>query len=424
MKRFSSRADILQWIDRRVGPPVCFLLTMARRICDLFGRRSLAAPWRSVVFLKLTEQGSTVLAHEAVRRAVARAGRENVYFLVFEENRFIVDLLGLVPPGNVLTLETRSAWSMAASCWRRLRAIRRQRLDACVDMEAFARFPAAIAYLTGARRRVGFHAYYGEGPYRGDLLTHRLLYNPHLHTSQTFTSLVLALDVDPKQLPTLPIVLPPPPALPSFCATPQERTEAQQLIARAGVPADQRLILLNANAGDLLPLRRWPGENYVALARRLLEEFADVAVAFTGTSDEMQRCVELVQTVASPRCFSLAGRTTLRQLVVLFGLAEVLVTNDSGPAHFAALTEIDVVSLFGPETPRLYAAPGSRNHALWTGLACSPCINAFNNRQTACRDNLCMQMITVDQVFDIVGLIFRRRTAARAAPPASGPPVP
>jgi hypothetical protein len=126
LKRFSSNAHVLQWIDRRVGVPVCFLLTMARRLGDLFERRGTTASCRSVLFLKLAEQGSTVLAHEAIRTAVARVGRENVYFLVFEENRFIVDLLGLIPPGNVLTVRTQSAWSMAASCCHRLIEIRRR----------------------------------------------------------------------------------------------------------------------------------------------------------------------------------------------------------------------------------------------------------------------------------------------------------
>ena len=63
-------------------------------------------------------------------------------------------------------------------------------------MEFFARFSAAIAYMTGAARRVGFHVFFGEGPYRGDLMTHRLSFNPYLHTSQTFQILVDALDRD------------------------------------------------------------------------------------------------------------------------------------------------------------------------------------------------------------------------------------
>ena len=39
-------------------------------------------------------------------------------------------------------------------------------------------------------------------------------------------------------------------------------------------------------------------------------------------------------------------------------------------------------------------------------------MNAFNNRQTACRDNVCMKGITVDQVFEAVSRIYRERTAA------------
>src|SRR5205085_11767447 len=121
----------------------------------------------------------------------------------------------------------------------------------------------------------------------------------------------------------------------------------------------------------------------------------------------------LVRAVDSPRCASLAGQTTLRQVLVLYSLADVLVTNDSGPAHFASLTPADVVVLFGPETPRLFAPVSPRTHPLWAGLACSPCINAYNDRQTACTDNVCMQRISVEQVFEIVCRLYQRnRTAA------------
>ena len=408
---FSRKTRLLLWIDRFAGIPICFCLTMARRLGGLFTGDGALPPPRSILFLKLAEQGSTVLAHEALRRAVARVGRENVYFLAFEENRFVVDVLGLIPAANVLVVRNRSAWAMATSALGRLAEIRRRRIDACVDLEFFTRVSAAISYLSGARRRVGLHTYFGEGPYRGDLLTHRVLYNPHLHTSATFTSLVAALDVDPRELPTFDLVPAAGPPLPRFQAEESERAEMRALISRLGVPAGGRLVLLNANASDLLPLRKWAAENYVSLARRLLEEFEGAHIAFTGSGEEAPAVDRLVSAVGSPRCFGLAGKTTLRQLLVVYDLAEVLVTNDSGPAHFAALTGIDVVALFGPETPLLFAAPTPRNHALWAGIVCSPCVNALNNRQTACRNNVCMQRITVDQVFATVCQIYRARAA-------------
>jgi ADP-heptose:LPS heptosyltransferase len=419
LKRFSSEARTLQWLDRRVGAPICMLLTLARRIGDLAGGSARPGGVSSILFLKLAEQGSTVLAHEAVRRAVARVGPENVHFLVFEENRFIVDVIGLVPHGNVHTVRTESAWAMMASGLRVLLAVRRRRIGACIDMEFFSRFSAAIAYLTGAAVRVGFHVYFGEGPYRGDLMTHRVLYNPHLHTSRTFTSLVQALDDDPGAFPTFSAIPPESPALPPFVPEAGEREEMQRMLRDLGLRDGGRLVVLNANAGDLLPLRKWDPRNYEALAARLTAEFPGLWIGFTGSPEEASRIEAIAGAVGSQRVLCLAGRTTLRQLLVLFGLAEVLVTNDSGPAHFAALTSVDVVALFGPETPLLFAAPGPRSHHLWAGIACSPCVSAFNNRQTACRDNVCMQSITVDQVFETVCRIYRERVAA-PLPKATG----
>lgn len=412
MKRFSSQARTLLWIDRWVGVPVCFLLTMARRAGSLLSRGP-EGPLRRILFLKLAEQGSTVLAHEAVRRAAERVGRANVFFLCFEENRFVVDLIGLVPPENVLTVDTRTPWSMAWSAAVSLLRIRRLGIDACVDMEFFARFSAAIAFLTGAGRRAGFHVYFGEGPYRGDLMTRRVLYNPHLHTSRTFTGLVMALDADPAAFPTFPVVPPESPPPPTFVPGAGETEAVRGLLQGLGVPAGGRIVVLNANAGDMLPLRRWAPGNYRELASRLILGAPDLWVVFTGSAAEAPAIADLARSVGSPRSVCVAGRTTLRELVVLFGLAEVLVTNDSGPAHFAALTGVDVVALFGPETPLLYSAPGPRSHPVWAGVACSPCVNAFNNRQTACRDNVCMKAISVDQVHALASRILQER--ARAA---------
>ncbi len=391
----------LQRADRWLGVPLCFGLTLLR---SLFGRRApdCAQPPRRLLFVKLAEQGSTVLAYPALRRAVEIAGRDNVYFITFEDNRFILDVLNVIPDSNVVTVAVGGVsaflWSMLAA----VRRLRNLRLDAAVDLEFFSRGSAALTFLSGARRRVGFHACYGAGPYRGHLMTHPLLYNPHLHTAQTFLTLVEAVLRDPATLPTFDFF---PPAsmaeAPPFAPAPGELAQVKDMLRQAAgdCPA---LVLLNPNSGDLLPLRRWPATRYVELSRRLLDQYPEACVAFTGAPDEAPAAASFVSQVASPRCFSLAGKTTLRQLLVLYSLARVLVTNDSGPAHFATLTPVQVVTLFGPETPALFAARTPRNTVRWAGIACSPCVNAYNNRRSPCRDNRCMQAISVDDVFDAV----------------------
>jgi ADP-heptose:LPS heptosyltransferase len=221
------------------------------------------------------------------------------------------------------------------------------------------------------------------------------------------------LKADPAKLPTFDfqpaaaIIAPPP-----FAPRPDELQAVTEMLRRE-TGGQSPLVLLNANASDLLPLRRWPSERYVDLAKRLVEKFPGLHVGFTGAPDEAEATGRLVARVGSPRAVLLAGKTTLRQLLTLYTLADVLVTNDSGPAHFATLAPIHVVTLFGPETPTLFAARTPRNRVLWSGIACSPCVNPYNNRQSPCRDNLCMQSITVDQVFAEVcrALEERRRTS-------------
>ncbi|MGC2628232.1 MAG: glycosyltransferase family 9 protein [Candidatus Udaeobacter sp.] len=404
----------LQRTDRWVGGPLCAILTFLRKIFGSAGR-SGPRQFRRILFVKFAEQGSTVLAYPAILRAIKMVGRENVYFVVFEDNRFILDAMEIIPDGNVITIATNTLFGLATGALRAVSQVRKIGIDAVIDMEFLTRFSAILTFMTGAKSRLGFHTFFGDGPYRGDLMTHRLLYNPHLHTSQMFEAMVEALTRDPAVLPTFDFTPPANQPLARFRPAPSEVAEINTLLQRENPGIGSApLILLNPNASDLLPLRRWPPLRYVQLARRLLERYPELFIGFTGAPREATSNNQLANEVGSSRVVTLAGKTTLRQVLALYTRSEILVTNDSGPAHFASMTPIRVVALFGPETPALFAVRSSNSTALWAGIACSPCVNAYNNRQSVCRNNLCMQAITVDDVFEEVTRIYdspRKRTS-------------
>src|SRR5207249_3239235 len=405
----------LQHTDRWIGAPLCAILTLLRKIFESAGPQGPRQVQR-ILFVKFAEQGSTVLAYCAIRRAVEMVGRENVYFVVFEDNRFILDVMEVIPEENVITIPTNSPFGLALGALRAVLRIRKIRIDGVVDMEFLTRFSAMLTFTTGAKSRVGFHTFFGDGPYRGDLMTHRLLYNPHLHTSQMFEAMVEALTRDPAVLPTFDFAPSENQPLARFRPSLSEVAEINALLQRENPRIGSApLILLNPNASDLLPLRRWPPLRYVQLARRLLERYPEVFIVFTGAPAEAAPNNQLADEVGSSRVSTLAGKTTLRQVLALYTRSEILVTNDSGPAHFASLTPIHVVTLFGPETPALFATRSPNATALWAGIACSPCVNAYNNRQSICRNNLCMQAITVDEVFEKVSSIYDARTTATLA---------
>jgi ADP-heptose:LPS heptosyltransferase len=290
--------------------------------------------------------------------------------------------------------------------------VRRHRINAVIDMEFFSRASAIFAFLSGAAIRVGLHRFTGELPYRGNLMTHRIQYLPQLHISTQYSILVEAASHDPSDEPMLKIPLErirstSPQAPPAFTPTAAEIAGMRE---RLGEPSGP-IVVLNPNASDLLPLRKWETTRFFELARRILDASPDSRIVLTGAPSEQAAADALCRSLGSPRVMSVAGHTTLRELLTLYTLAEVLVTNDSGPGHFASLTPVHAIVLFGPETPRLFGPLAPATTVIWKELACSPCVSVFNHRLSPCRNNVCMQSITVDEVMAAVdrALASRRR---------------
>jgi len=400
-------------LDRWVGVPISIVLTGFRKLGDLLRRRGDrpedSGPKR-IVIIKLVEQGATVIAAPAIERAAEMVGRENVFFAVFTENRPILDMLGLVPAENVIAIRSSGLFECAVDTLRAIFRLRRERVDTAVDFEFFSRFSGALTYLSGARRRVGFHSYAGEAGYRGDLMTHRVAYNIRLHASDTYRMLIDAVLADADELPALGFTPPDTMSGPEYVLEVADVYSVRAMLkGRLNGRTRSRLVLLNANAGDLLPIRRWSNERYIELAKRLLEDDTELCIALTGAKSEQADAEALAGEIDSDRCISVAGQTTLSELLALYCVSEVIVTNDSGPAHYATMTPVNVVTLFGPESPEIFGARSDRSHLLWAQLACSPCVNAFNQRVTTCTNNRCMQGISVDEVFEKVTSVLAQR---------------
>jgi ADP-heptose:LPS heptosyltransferase len=319
------------------------------------------------------------------------------------------------PEENVIPSRSSGLIVCAIDTVKAVFRMRQAKIDTAIDFEFFSRFSGALTYLSGAKRRVGFHSFAGEAAYRGDLMTHKLAYNYTLHASQTYRMLVEALDCPAEQMPMLDMDPSWNDPTPEFKADPQEISIVKKIVCdELGVDVMPALILLNANSGDLLPLRPWASERYVELAKRILKTYPDVSIAFTGAPEEAACAANLAAMVDSLRCVSMGGKTTLRQLLVLYGLSQIMVTNDSGPAHYASMTSMDVVTLFGPESPAVFGSKSPRSHIIYKGIACSPCVNAFNQRVSTCHNNVCMQRITVDEVFETVCKVYQDRRTGQS----------
>ena len=393
--------DLMRKVDYFAGVPLCALATPFVKLSSLFSSQNTAAP-RKVLFIELSEMGSAILVDPAMRKIQTAANAE-LFFVIFKGNAASLRLLGTVPVANVFTIRENNLVNLAIDSLRFLLWTRKNKIDTVIDLELFSRYSALLTGLCGAVKRVGFHAFYNEGLYRGAMLTHRVAYNPTLHIAKNFIALVNA-------------------ALASKAERPYSKTiidDSEIKLARAPVvesvitamrdrireefpsydEARHRIVLINPNASDLLPQRRWMPEHFVTVMRDLLANSDDLLLLITGAPAEREQAENLKQQVAFDRCVNFAGKQKLEELPALYQMAELMLTNDSGPGHFSSVTDLRTFVLFGPETPLLYGSLGNST-PIYAGLACSPCVSAANHRKTPCSDNVCLQVIKPEAVLN------------------------
>lgn len=393
------KINLMRKVDYFAGIPLCFLATLLVRFASLLAGQKRAPP-KNVLFIELSEMGSAILADPAMRK-MRHAANAELHFLIFRSNAASLRLLGTVPESNVFTIREDNFINLTLDSVRFLFWARRRGIDTVIDLELFSRYSALLTGLSGAVRRIGFHAFNDEGLYRGHMLTHRVAYNPHLHIAKNFIALVNAVLAGKAELPFSKTLIDD-----SEISLVRARVDASAIEMMRGRIRDahpaydesrHRIVLINPNASDLLPQRRWMPERFVAVMRGLLADDENLLILITGSPQEREKAALLQRQVGEGRCINFAGCLALDELPALYQIAELMLTNDSGAGHFSAVTNLRTFVLFGPETPLLYGSLGNST-PIYAGLACSPCVSATNHRKSPCRDNVCLQVITPEAV--------------------------
>lgn len=389
-----------RWIDRWLGQLLCGVVSVWVRLISL-GRPAaqLSREPRHILVILLSEMGSVVLAGPMFAALRQRYPSATLHVLQLKKNQEVATLLGLAQPEHLHALDDSAGLGLLGDIWRVSMALRRLPLDAVIDCELFSRISSLMSYMSGAPLRVGFTPHTQEGLYRGSFINKAIPYNPYQHISKQFLSLVDALEAScmPRNKAAPIRELPKDTGL----AVPFEATELQAYRSKmlTDHPALQgKKVVLMYAGGGLLPERAWPAAHYAQVARGLCQ--AGHAVGLIGLRDDAPLARDLRTQIQSDFCVDLTGYTrSIRELLMLFHGADLLITNDGGPGHFASLTPIRTMVFFGPETGRLYGPLGPRAQVLESGLACSPCLSAYNHRETFCDgDNQCLKRIAPDPV--------------------------
>lgn len=386
-------------VDRYLGVPICYFLSGINLLIRPF--KKPPKDIKRILFIQISEMGSAVSVAPSITELKKKHPKAEIYYLMFKEISEIIEVIGQIKKENIYTISRKSFVKMLLDVIKITFKLRRKKFDVIIDIELFSRVSSILSFLIGAKDIIGFNRFHMEGLYRGNFQTKRINYNHAKHIALNFLACIRTIDRPRDEIPLLKERLELKGVYPPLISSSEEEKEnIIKKLKEANLNFDEKkkIVVLNPNASMLLPLRKWDLKNYAELAKRIISK-TSAYVILTGSPKEKEDTIKIANTVKSKRCIDLAGKTTVKELIDLYNLSDVLVSNDSGPPNFAALTNIKVIVLYGPENPACYL-PLSRNIKLvYADLICSPCISAYNHRKSACNNNKCMQAIKVDEVF-------------------------
>ncbi len=164
------------------------------------------------------------------------------------------------------------------------------------------------------------------------------------------------------------------------------------LLARYGVAESDFLIGLNPGA-SFGSSKCWPAEYFAELAERCLEKLRAKVMLLSGPGEE-----EIVQAILDGTRADLIDtrpdKVDLELLKPLVKRCNLLITNDTGPRHYAVAFDVPVVVIMGPTDPRYTSANLERTVVVRKELDCSPC-----HRKVCPRQHECMRAIRPAEVF-------------------------
>ncbi len=164
-------------------------------------------------------------------------------------------------------------------------------------------------------------------------------------------------------------------------------------------------IVVIVPGGAFGPSKCWPSVRFAQTAGRLITNYnATVVVSVAPTPAEKQIAGQICDS-SKHKLTNLAERPiSLGELKSLFSIADLVITNDTGPRHIAIALRRKVVSLFGPNNPA-WTNTGYENEIQIVGSApCAPCGKPVCKK----KKHLCMQAITVEMVCNAVKKLLKK----------------
>jgi len=147
------------------------------------------------------------------------------------------------------------------------------------------------------------------------------------------------------------------------------------------------------------PKKEWPVRHWAAFYQMAVA--AGWRLAFTTATGSREQALMAELKKLAPPAPILPVVPELNRFLALLKRAEVFISGDAGPLHFAAGLGVPTIALFGPTSAAQWA-PHGRCHRVLTGTSC-----ACDGNTSVCQNaNHCLAAISPGQVFNCLQVVL------------------
>ncbi len=367
-------------IDSVLVKPVVFLLNFLVRLLGKFTHidHDLSRDFKTIAVCKFKGMGSIIQSTAMLKSLRQKYPKAEIIFVSTAGNRKILEKIDIID--TIVTISDKNIWKCMFTGMKAILIMQKKRPDIYFDIEIYSDFSALFTLFTLSKNRIGF--YLRSSSFKKGIYTHMMFFNTEVPISRVYLQMSSILGC---------------------------HCENNDLFRFPCFPTNSQItqpyIVINPNSSDLRIERRWNEKSFVQLIKKMADSYPDYTIYLIGNNAEKEYTDKIAETINCNKIESLAGKTSIDELIDLIGNAKLMISNDTGPMHIAFAMQTPIVCLFGPCSPRQYGGISKNVYTLYKQAYCSPCVHDFIN--PPCRgNNVCMQLISVEEVATMVDKIL------------------
>ncbi len=351
----TSRGKIIfKLLDKYIGIPILFLL-------KLFGKkRELPKEFNSIGILTVPAIGDIVLLNGFLRDIKKFNQNIKIILFVSEEIREIAEIMGSYDELIIINLFNPLS-TIKILCSRPV--------DVFIDASQWARLNAILTFFSKSKYRVGFKT---KGQCKHLIFDFAAEHSNAIHELYNYKKLAFTDEIKLDGFPQI-----------GF----------QDIIK----VKSRQIVIHTMPSGYLSELKRWPETHWKKVIDYLLE--IQCEIYFTGSTSDYEYIEPLLKNYTNnERLHNVAGKYSLKEIVILLKSSQVVLSVNTGIMHLASVLNCNLIALHGPTNPNRWGPLNRNAKIIQSDYPEAPCLNLGFEYNCKDRSGECMKRITPEKV--------------------------